>query len=424
MIVEKCVHAYSSGFTTVNKDSAWHTLPMDTEVVDSDGYHDNATDNSRLTFAAGGIFLVFGNPQWINPGGGVANCLAKNGSGVAWYYTTNGNAAAPTQLTGPMTFWLEDFAAGDYMESQTLCDAGGSGSARTQMAALEVSEWSCHAGASAGQSGPVNLTFGTTVYDPHGMVTSSSVFTAQRAGYYLILTNVRGAAVTTVHKNGSGSPLNGSYAYGAGGQGVGAADYVVDWFEVGDYVEVVLASGYTVGERQFVMVWLGGTAACLGYTYDSVDLSNADAGYNGVLRTDSDFLDPCDGHPQGGYVYNPSPVYCITCGSFNMLEGYHFALAKISTNGGTFLQNDGVFTELNGSQLGNVFSTNRHASGSQETTLAFSCFEAAFGDTFTGNWEASAIYTEVAYTPYTNVFVTDTAEFPPVSAISLDVVFP
>ncbi len=59
MIVEECVHAYSSGFTSTAADNAYHTLGMDSEVVDSGGYHDNATNNSRITFPSGGIFLVF-----------------------------------------------------------------------------------------------------------------------------------------------------------------------------------------------------------------------------------------------------------------------------------------------------------------------------------------------------------------------------
>ncbi len=409
MIVSECVHAYSSSYTSVACDSTYHTLGMDTEVVDSGGYHDNTTNNSRITFPSGGVFLVFGAPQISDPGFGVFSRVTKNGSPVGSYeYATDGFAAGPTQLTGTTPFWLDNFSSGDYMESQIWNnrDAAGGGTnfrnARTQMAAVEVSDWSCHVADSSSSSASPQ-TFSTTIYDPHGMVTSSTVFTAQRAGYYLIVTIFHHFASSYIHKNGGGR-LRGSL-----GSEAGAADYVVDYFEVGDYVEME-ATGEML-HRQLAMIYLGDAQASLAYTYNSVDIHNSDAGFTaGVLRTDSEWIDTGHGHPQHGFSYNISPAYCISCGSFNMVDGYHFALAKISTDGGTFLQNDGCYTVLNGTQLGNVFSTNRHQRGSVATTLAFSCFQATYGDTFSGNWLASGTYTESAYTPWTNVFVTDAAE--------------
>ncbi len=408
MIVNHCVHAYQSSYLNIAGDNAYHTVGMDSEVVDSDNFHDNTTNNSRLTFPSNGTYLVFANPMMANPGGTIVGRITVNGIWNGYELSSGGATAAPTGFGGPCLFWLNSFSAGDYVESQILNNAGGTQSAKTQMCALEVSDWSC---AVAGLSdGTIPIAFPNTIYDPHGMVTSTTVLTAQKDGYYLCLFQQSGDAGVEFRKNGSGSALNGS-----GTTHSSAADYAVEWFAAGDTLTTGGAGGGN-GYRLMAMVYLGDSDACLGYTYNSVNFANNDAGFiTGVFRTDSEFLDPCAGHPRGGYQYNTTPFYCLTCGSFNMLEGYHFALAKMATDGGTFNQNDGVYTVLNGAQLGNVFSTNAHDDGATYPTeaLAFSCFQAAFGDTFTGNWLASGLYVELAFTPVTNVFVTDTAEFPP-----------
>ncbi len=409
MIVEECVHAYSSSYTSLACDSAFHTLGMDTEIVDSGSFHDNSTNNSRLTFSSGGIFLVFAAPQWSDPGFTAAARMTKNGTTVGYEYGVDGFAATPTQLAGPLCFWLENFSSGDYMESQAYNnrDAAGGGtnfrSARTQMAALKVSEWSAHvAGTTATALNPVP--FATTIYDPHSMFDGSTKLVAQKAGYYLVLSVVNALAITSIQKNGSGVPLSGSR-----GDGYSPADYIVDWFEIGDYVEIT--SSTAPSWRQFAMVYMGDAFASMSYTYSATDRANTEPAFTaGVLRTDTEWIDTGHGHPQHGFSYNTSPAYCISCGSFNMTTGYHFGLVKISTNGGTFLQNDGCYTCLNGTQLGNVVSGSRHQSPSAWTTVAFSCFQAADGDTFTGNWLASGTFVEASYTPYTTVFVTDAAE--------------
>ncbi len=411
MIVTECVHAYSSSYTSLPRNSTWNTLGMDTEVVDTGGYHDNVTNNSRITFPSGGVFLVFGAPQWFDPNFDVGGRMTKNGTPTGYEYYVDGFAAFPTQLAGPAMFWLQNFSAGDYMETQTWNDAGsGTASARTQMAALEVDDFSCMVGDTT-PSAATTLTFGTTVYDPHSMVTSSTTLTAQKAGYYLVLSVCRGFGSTRIIKNGSTAQYLGSL-----GSGYSPMDYVVDYFEVGDYVQVYDPSAETWEFRQFAMVFLDDQVThqpLLAYTYDSIDLANTDPSFTGVIRTDSEWFDTGNGHPKGGYQYNISPAYCITCGLFNTLAGYHFSLAKISTDGGVGLQNDGLYTILNGSPLGNIFSTSRHQRGSAFTTVAFSCFQSVYGDTFAGSWAASALYTESAFTPWTNVFVTDVAQLNP-----------
>lgn len=415
MIVEECVHTYQSSLVSTPADSAFHTLGMDSEVVDSGGFHDNSTNNSRLTFSSGGIFLVFGAPAWSNPTGEVYGRLTKNGTSVGYEYNVSGNAAAPTSLAGPVAFWLENFTAGDYMESQGWNNAGGNRNAWTQMCALKVDEWSCSVGATAGQSvspfSEVTLTFATVIYDPHGMATATDRIEVQKAGYYLVLSNATGESMTEIKKNGSSSALKGSRGGGLDGQARMSTDYVVDYFEVGDYVRV---SSYgndrtlTVTHRQFAMIYLGDPFACLSYVYSDVNRTNSEAGFiAGILRFNTEWFDTGHGHPQHGFSYTTGPDYCVSCGSFNMAAGYHFALGKLWSDAGA-LSNDGLYTVLNGSQLANRFAMTRHV-GSQ-AAIAFACFSAADGDTLTANWVASGTTNQQAYTPYTNVFVTDALE--------------
>lgn len=417
MIVEECVHAYQSVLVSTPANSAYQTLGMDSEIVDSDGFHDNATNNERLTFASGGIFLVFGSPTWNNPASGNANGrLRKNGTSVGYEYNTSGFAAHPTSLCGPILFWLEDFDAGDYMDSQGWSDAGGNRDAWTQMCALKVSEWSCHVGSTTFQSAPAfgstTLLYPTVIYDPHGMATATDRIECQEAGYYLVLTNANGESTTKIHKNGSVTALHGSTGGGGDGQGRNAADYVVDWFEVGDYVQCILYSNdRSLGayDRQFAMIYLGDEQSAVAYTYADFNITNADPGFiTGILRTNTEWFDVGHGHPRNGFQYNASPVYCTTCGSFNMLDGYHFALAKIASSGGFFV-NDAVYTVLNGSQLGQVFPNTRHVGFN--TRMGFACFSAVYGDTFTANWVASTLNVFSATTPETNVFVTDASQW-------------
>lgn len=411
MIVEECVHAYSSAGVTTARDGVFHSIPMDTEVVDSGGFHNPASNPSRLTFPAGGIFLVFGAPSWDDTGSSNVNSrLAKNGTSVGYEYNAAGFAPEPTGRCGPPCFWLDQFLPADYMESQGSATHAIPGGAYTQMAALKVSDWSCSVGATASVSAPAFgnavLTFPTVHFDPHGMATATDRITCQKAGYYLLLSNARGESVTRIQKNGLTVALHGSRGGGHDGQSRNATDYTVAWLDVGDYVRVHLFGNdrsLSVSHRQFAAVYLGSTSA-VSYTYSAVDLHNSDAGFTvGKLRTDSEFIDSGDGHPKGGFIYNPSPAYCISCGSFDMTAGYHFAMVKIMSSGG--FASDGVYTRLNGTALQPPIVNTRHVG--ENAIVGFVCFAAAAGDEFTANWLASGTVVQTGTTPTTNVFVTD-----------------
>ena len=105
-------------------------ITFDGEAFDRGGYHDNATNNSRITIPTGrdGVHLFGAAHQWD-----------ADSYGIYWF-KLNGTTDIPggdrkTQdLTGGQTFTALDLAAGDYVEywvSNSGADdavRGGSGS--------------------------------------------------------------------------------------------------------------------------------------------------------------------------------------------------------------------------------------------------------------------------------------------------------
>jgi hypothetical protein len=274
------------------------------------------------------------------------------------------------------------------------------------MVACKVSPYSVMVGGSGSGASP--QTFPTVHHDPKGMATSPTTLTCKRAGYYLCLTVGGGSAM---YKNGSGSALKGSYA-----EGGGAADYVVDYFSVGDTLQVIGLSGF----RQFAMVLLGPSYALLTYAYHSTDLNNSLA-FMAPARFDTDWFDVGTGHPGHGVLIDVPSGIDTHSGWFNMIPGYHLAIGKISTDGGTFLQNDSAQVGLNGAGLGLPYSNNRHQRpGSKNTTIAVACFSAVQDDTAALYWGASGTYIENLFTPFSNFFVTDCAEYPKYPKVSMN----
>ncbi len=402
MIVNHCVHVYSTSSFSFGPGSYATCTSLDATVVDTDGYFSGGSPD-RITFPDGGIHLTLVFPTLFDA---QFPCKAKvllNGSAVAYEYKFSGFAAAPVHNSGVMAIWLDDMSTGDYIGAEVGCFpyefSPATRFGALQIVSVKVDEFSAHVG-DTGSISAGTLTYGTTVYDPNGMKTSSTKLEAQKAGYYVVLATSDDPGELTIRKNGSGSPLNGSYGQNVGEadprMNGGTSDFTVDWFDVGDYVEVNCTGA--IHSRQFIMAYLGGSSSCVGYSYNSVDQTNGSPDFTSTMLMDSAFIDTCDG---------------LVSGNFEMLDGYHFGIAKISDNGGTFVQNTGVNCELNGTQLGApVVSSVRHSSGAETTAIAATCFSADFGDLFNGYWTASATFTNNLYTPHSNVFVTDCASFP------------
>lgn len=108
-------------------------IAYDAEIRDTNSWHDNATNNTRVTVSSDGIYEVVGMVTWSN-GTTSTPCYYKllvNGSEtIRWEFPTNGaSSRAGHSFTG-----YADLATGDYIEisaqhgeSGPLNMIGGSG---------------------------------------------------------------------------------------------------------------------------------------------------------------------------------------------------------------------------------------------------------------------------------------------------------
>jgi hypothetical protein len=93
------------------------TLNFDTETFDVDGYHDNVTNNNRLTIPSGksGYFLIFAKLNMTaNATGSYQGLLRKNGSQITTFASKNntginGEPTVTIIASGVPTDWF-DFA--------------------------------------------------------------------------------------------------------------------------------------------------------------------------------------------------------------------------------------------------------------------------------------------------------------------------
>jgi hypothetical protein len=100
------------------------TITFDVEQFDSDGFHDNVTNNSRLTVPSGkgGKYLIVGCWSWQNGTTGFRNAVIyKNGNEVLeGSFTLASSNGLQHNVVG-----IVDLAAGDYIEMAANQASGG-----------------------------------------------------------------------------------------------------------------------------------------------------------------------------------------------------------------------------------------------------------------------------------------------------------
>jgi hypothetical protein len=102
------------------------TVPFAAENFDSDGFHDNATNNSRITIPTGkgGKYLVVGQSSFApNLTGFRQLRILKNGTAVQ-ISQMNNNASNTVDLQNNVSYILS-LAAGDYIEMAVYQNTGG-----------------------------------------------------------------------------------------------------------------------------------------------------------------------------------------------------------------------------------------------------------------------------------------------------------
>jgi hypothetical protein len=96
-----------------------------TDLYDTDGFHDPATNNSRITIPAGlgGYYMVYGLNTWDVNATGRRFCeLKKNGTKI---FTSNGFGPNATAAPSNMISVVIELAATDYVEYQVWQSSGG-----------------------------------------------------------------------------------------------------------------------------------------------------------------------------------------------------------------------------------------------------------------------------------------------------------
>lgn len=116
------LYKYSQSINTATAT----TLSFEEEIYDTSGFHNNSTNNSRITIPAGlgGTYLF--NCQWAfanNATGQRVGYIVKNGSGFENLKVEAGNASFLSNTGFSLALRLN---AGDYVELQAYQDSGGS----------------------------------------------------------------------------------------------------------------------------------------------------------------------------------------------------------------------------------------------------------------------------------------------------------
>lgn len=120
------VRAYAGATTSIN-NTTWTSIALNSERFDTSSFHDNASNNSRLTVPTGlgGTYLIGGN------GAFAASATGERGMRIWLNGTTRihdemrtavADVALPTRLTAVTLYQL---VATDYVELQLWQDSGG-----------------------------------------------------------------------------------------------------------------------------------------------------------------------------------------------------------------------------------------------------------------------------------------------------------
>jgi hypothetical protein len=119
-----CRVTKSSAQSTSN--SADSVLTFDTETFDVDGYHDNSTNNSRITIPSGktGYFLINGQVSWAANASGVRLMdIYKNGATRLARNEDGNNGGSYNKVSQAST--IVYLTAGDYVELRAFQESGG-----------------------------------------------------------------------------------------------------------------------------------------------------------------------------------------------------------------------------------------------------------------------------------------------------------
>lgn len=102
----------------------WTAVPANSERFDTDNMHDNAVNNSRITFNTAGKYLVWHNGWWnVNVAAGSRLAFIRlNGVTLIGGWSDGVHIAGNAVTHACLTIW--DFSVGDYIEAVVLQNSG------------------------------------------------------------------------------------------------------------------------------------------------------------------------------------------------------------------------------------------------------------------------------------------------------------
>ena len=126
-IMNRPVVAVGRNSTQSITTSTATAVQWNTEGFDSDGFHDNVTNNTRLTIPAGcgGIYLVSCTITWQNNATGARELLIRlNGSSPSWAGDRNSPGANVAHYNSCSFVIPQNLNAGDYIEAMVWQSSG------------------------------------------------------------------------------------------------------------------------------------------------------------------------------------------------------------------------------------------------------------------------------------------------------------
>lgn len=187
---------YGSGSEVVPNGSIYTAIPMNSEYIDTDGFHDSVTNNTRMTIPTGlgGVYLYLGAAIFHGHGGGFQNSIqvAKNGSGTFDTRVWITQMASTDNNYGMFVPLISNCSPGDYFETQALSNAPGC-TPGPILVYLGQNPVACQAQHGGSQSIPSStwtvVSLSTEVYDSgslHDTVTNNSRITVPDTADYMV----------------------------------------------------------------------------------------------------------------------------------------------------------------------------------------------------------------------------------------------
>lgn len=193
------VRAYHSASQAISSGTGWSALALNSERFDDDGMHDPSTNNSRLTAATAGYYLVNANLEWALSGVSYRELALRENGATIWAAQHHAGAEQANVEPTIALMTLLHLDVNDYVEAVVRHEVGAdqnvlaSGSYSPELSAVRVTDKVCRVYHNAAQTiaegaGYTALSFNSERFDPelwHDPVTNNSRITPDEPGYYL-----------------------------------------------------------------------------------------------------------------------------------------------------------------------------------------------------------------------------------------------